>query len=191
MIARPPATAALIITLLLISRDLVATAESSGFAARECTVGLEFGEQTPVPTLRLRPACRLGLESTRAAIAALLAGAPPESAAATSISIFIGRIEEYPWLSAALAQAAQHSPQWNARRGRMKEANGLINRFVADLVMARPELHSLLPGWRLTAVSVEKVLVGEAERYLPGAGLRGNLPFDAMCWLRFERDGSR
>jgi hypothetical protein len=191
MIARTLATHALLISFLLVSCGLVATAATSAFVARECAVGLEYGGKTPIPSMRLRPACRLGLESTRAALAALLDGAPTDTAVATSASIYLGRIEEYPWLSAALAQAAQRSPQWNARRGRMREGNGRINRFVASLLMADANVQSLLPGWRLNAVSIEKVLIGPAERSLPGSGLRGKLPFDAMCWLRFQRDGTR
>jgi hypothetical protein len=105
----------------------------------------------------------------------------------TELSVFLGRIEEYPWLSEAMARAARESPGWSPRRGRMRGAQASINAFVADLLVNDPTLGAILPGWQLTGVSVEKVLVGQAERYLPGAGLSGRLPFDAMCWLRWRR----
>ncbi|MEZ5444979.1 MAG: hypothetical protein R3F45_04240 [Gammaproteobacteria bacterium] len=155
-------------------------------AASECEVALEVQPSDRQPGLRLRPACKLGLESTRAALAAMLPEALNDAPAAGAISLFMGRVEEYPWLSGGLADAALVSPRWDARHGRLREGDQGINAFVAGLLRADPRLQTLLPGWTLRSVSVEKVLVGPSEQYAPMASRRGDAPFDAMFWLRYQ-----
>lgn len=155
-------------------------------AARECEVALEYQPSDPRRTLRLRPACRLGLESTRAALAAMLPRALENPPAGGTISLFMGRVEEYPWLSGGLVDSALVSPRWDARHGRLRDGGQGINAFVAELLRADQRLQTLLPGWTLRHVSVEKVLVGPSDRYAPAAALKGDGPFDAMFWLTWE-----
>lgn len=155
-------------------------------AARECEVALEVLPADRQPSLRLRPACNLSLESTRAALAAMLPRALEDAPAAGAISLFMGRVEEYPWLSGGLADAALVSPRWDGRHGELRDGDQGINAFVAELLRADPRLQTLIPGWTLRSVSVEKVLVGPSEQYAPMASRRGNAPFDAMFWLRYE-----
>jgi hypothetical protein len=155
-------------------------------AARECEVALEVQPGDQQPSLRLRPACKLSLESTHAALAAMLPEALSDAPAAGAISLFMGRVEEYPWLSGGLVDAALVSPRWDARHGRLRDGDQGINAFVGELLRADRRLQALLPGWTLRSVSVEKVLVGPSEQYAPTAALSGNAPFDAMFWLRYE-----
>jgi hypothetical protein len=156
------------------------------YTASECEVALEVLPSDERPSLRLRPACKLGMESTRAALAALLPQALNDAPSIDAISLFLGRVEEYPWLSGALVDAALQSPRWNARRGRLRGDEQGINAFAAELLRAEQRLQTLLPGWALHSVGVEKVLVGPSEKYAPQATLKGKAPFDAMFWLHYE-----
>lgn len=177
---------AMAVAILLSSRAGVGEPVVLRHAARECEVALEVQPPDRQPSLRLRPACKLGLESTRAALAAMLPEALNDAPAAGAISLFMGRVEEYPWLSGGLVDAALVSPRWDARHGRLRDGDQGINAFVAELLRADPRLQTLIPGWALRSVSVEKVLVGPSEKYAPTATLKGNAPFDAMFWLRCE-----
>jgi hypothetical protein len=68
--------------------------------------------------------------------------------------------------------------------------DGRNNQLVAQLLQQSDVLQNIRTslqqaGYELTAVSVEKVLVGshaELPRYLPAAS-QGRLPFDAQVWL--------
>lgn len=155
--------------------------------APECAVSLERRDQAHGPTvLRLRPACPLGLESSRQAVAALLAHAP---AGAQELSVFLGRAIEYPWLSSLLARRAASSSAWDRNAGRA--VRGTDNGAVADLVRGAPELVQLFAGWTVAGVSVEKVLVRPArELALPFGDAvppAARLPYDAMVWVRLRR----
>ncbi|MCG3201540.1 MAG: hypothetical protein NFCOHLIN_01410 [Gammaproteobacteria bacterium] len=178
---------AMAVAILLADRSGVAEPVVLRHAARECEVALESLPSDRQPSLRLRPACRLGLDSTRVALGTMLPralGDPPAGA----FGLFMGRVEEYPWLSAGLVDAALRSPRWDERHQRLRGGEGGINAFVAELLRADERLRTLLPGWALRNVSVEKVLVGPAERYAPQARSKGNAPFDAMCWLYYEAE---
>jgi hypothetical protein len=177
---------AMAVAILLSSRAGVGEPVVLRHAARECEVALEVQPSDRQPSLRLRPACKLSLESTRAALAAMLPEALNDAPAAGAISLFMGRVEEYPWLSGGLADAALVSPRWDARRGRLRDGDQGINAFVAELLRADARLQTLIPGWALRSVSVEKVLVGPSEQYAPMATRRGDAPFDAMFWLRCD-----
>ncbi|MFO1435765.1 MAG: hypothetical protein U1F34_05190 [Gammaproteobacteria bacterium] len=93
-------------------------------------------------------------------------------------------------MSAALVNSALQDRRWNARRSRLRGPAPNINAFVAELLQENPDLQQLLPGWTLTHVGVEKVLVGPAEKFAPQSGARGKAPFDAMCWIRYAKSGT-
>jgi hypothetical protein len=163
---------------------LLATHE---YAASECTVALESYEGVTGAHLRLRPACELSLDSTRRALADLLPRALTSTARPPVLSLFLGRIVEYPWLSERLVDAALQSGQWSAKRGQLRSgATPNINAFVADLLKQDAELRAMLPGWELTSVTAEKVLIGPAKKYLATASPHDKAPFDAMLWLRLR-----
>jgi hypothetical protein len=123
--------------------------------APECPVRLEMRVEDSRRILRPRPACPIGFDSTREAVRALLAHAGPD----TQVHLHMGRIVDYPWLSALLERAG----------------GGTTNTAVAKTIQATPELGHLFPGWSIASVSVEKVLV------------RNRKPYDAILWITLVR----
>jgi hypothetical protein len=149
-------------------------------------------------TLRLRAGCKLSLAETAAGLDALLAEAFPSGRMTESrASLELGRIVDYPWLSKALAEASLRSPVWNPEKGRGRRTDD--NPAVASIVDTRRLLAPLTTvfarhGVRARAGSVEKVLVGEVGETPELAPLASNqaaagkkLPYDAILWLRLER----
>lgn len=126
--------------------------------APECPVQLEVRVENTQRHYRPRPACPIGFDSSREALRVLLAHAGSD----TEARLHLGRIVDYPWLSALLERAG----------GRTDNAS------VAKTLRAMPELAHLLPGWTITAVSVEKVLV------------RNRRPYDAIVWITLARSAA-
>jgi len=135
--------------------ELVLAATVAVHPAPECPVRLELRIESAQRILRARPACPLGFDSTREAMRALLGHAGGDA----RVQVFLGRIVDYPWLSALLERAH----------------GGTDNAAVAKSLQAMPELGHLFPGWRIERVSVEKVLV------------RKQRPFDAQLWIVLAR----
>jgi len=162
---------------------IAAAAVTGGFDAPECRVAFERHEERTL-VLRLRADCALGRASTGAAVRALL-----QDAGATELSLSLGRIERYPWLSEALARQASSSRRWDLSAGRPYE--GSDNDYVASALRGMPEFTALFGGWQIVRVSVEKVLKKRAaELSLPaGAPVPPNaaLPYDAILWVRLRR----
>lgn len=136
--------------------ELLVAATLAVVPAPECPVKLESSVSGGgVRTYRPRPACPIGFDSTREAMRQLLAHAGRED----RVQVHMGRIVEYPWLSALLE----------------KHGGRTDNLAVARTLKAIPELGHLFPGWEIRAVSVEKVLV------------RNGRPYDAILWLVLVR----
>jgi hypothetical protein len=136
--------------------ELLVAATLAVVPAPECPVKLESSVSGGgVRTFRPRPACPIGFDSTREAMRQLLAHAGRED----RVQVHMGRIVEYPWLSALLE----------------KHGGRTDNLAVARTLKAIPELGHLFPGWEIRAVSVEKVLV------------RNGRPYDAILWLVLAR----
>lgn len=164
------------------------------YQAIECKVVLESYEDLLHPDLRLRPACALSLASTRGALAELLPRALPERFNPETLVLFLGRIEEYPWLSERLAHAAFASADWDVHKGRVREDTDThANRFVGQLLEQDELLRTLVPGWDVYAVSVEKVLVRRVADLttfrLPEAKPGDKVPVDALLHLRLRPSG--
>jgi hypothetical protein len=162
---------------------LIATA-IGGFAAPECAVAFERYQEARL-VLRLRPACPIGFASTQGAVRAILG----EAGDAPEVSLSLGRIERYPWLSSLLARQASSSRRWNLSSGKPYE--GHENAYVAAALRGMPEFTALFERWRVAGVSVEKVLVKPAAQLpLPeGAPVpRGSrLPYDAILYVTLQR----
>ena len=136
--------------------ELLLAASIGVHPAPECPVQLEMRVEDSRRILRPRPACPIGFDSTREAVRALLVHAGTD----TQARVHMGRIVDYPWLSALLERAG----------------GGTTNTAVAKTLQAMPELGHLFPGWRVSAVSVEKVLV------------RQRRPYDAILWITLARN---
>lgn len=102
-------------------------------------------------------------------------------------SFGLGRLVLYPWLSSAIAQGAAGHPDWDRRRGRGRETDA--NAFVEALLSSPAVLGRLGEpfegsSYRVSGMSVEKVLVGPASAVLPGFDdPDALLPYDAQVWL--------
>ncbi|MSQ54403.1 MAG: hypothetical protein EXR31_03440 [Betaproteobacteria bacterium] len=138
--------------------ELLLAATVGVHPAPECPVRLEIRSESTARIFRPRAACPLGFDSTREAVRALLAHAGTD----TEVRMHMGRIVEYPWLSALLEHAG----------------GGTDNARVARTLRGIPELGHLFPGWAITALSVEKVLV------------RRGRPYDAILWLTLTRSAA-
>jgi len=155
-------------------------AEFGPYAAPECAVAFERREETR-RILRLRPACPIGRASTQGAVRAILAhaGGAPE------LTLALGRLERYPWLSELLARQASSSRRWNLAAGRPHE--GSDNAYVAAALRGMPEFTALFERWQILGVSVEKVLLKPAAELPLPAGApvppHARLPYDAIVWV--------
>jgi len=170
--------------------EILIAAAIGGFKAPECDIGFERFEEIRI-VLRLRPACPVGFASTQAAVRALLA---QEASEASAITLSLGRIERYAWLSNLLARQASSSRRWDPGSGRPLEERGKPvheNAYVAAALRGMPEFTALFGTWTVAGVSVEKVLVRRAaELQLPaGAPVApdAKLPYDAIVWVTLRR----
>ena len=183
---------------LIVLAGAAASAEDrviAALAAGECTLRVEASETWA--TLRVRavhpqmgqcpveqPAVQQVLEHAFAAVRSAANGRAVASLA-------FGRLIDYPWMARQLALAAAQDPGWDAGAGRPKGVD--VNRYVA-VILARPEIVSWLDaplrrnGYRVSGVTVEKVLVGGSENVpgWEGPRPRGKVPFDAQVWFRLD-----
>ncbi len=172
-------------SLLLAAPALADDLVLASLPAGECMLRVEARTQEP-HVLRVRAlhprfaTCRIDLTDA----------ARRSTTPYTSISL--GRLVDYPWLSALLTRTAAVDRHWNARTGR--PLHGDVNRYVAELLSRPAAIEPLQPvlassGYRIHGASVEKVLVATADG-IPGVAdgaVQGRLPFDAMLWLLLER----
>lgn len=146
-------------------------------AAAACAIAIETQQEAQ---LRLRPACPAAFAATRAAVGEALA----RSAAPPRVTLHLGRLAEYPWLSSLLARQASSSRQW--REG--VEPNA----YVARALLGMPEFTVLFdPPWRIDGIAVEKVLLKPARELdlaqghpVPPERL---LPYDAIVSVKLAR----
>ena len=162
----------------------------------QCTRRLEADDRWRTLRLRVLPetsACRFSQASVQALLAAVGELGPPTDPEQAYTSLFLGRLVDYPWPSSQLATTAARDPGWDAVRGR--PVGRSINSYVGAQ-LSRPEVLAFFEaplaagGYRVTAVTVEKVLVGRCGD-LPQVGTAaqcaGTVPFDAMVWLVLGR----
>jgi len=164
--------------------ELLIAAGVAGYAATECEVAFERREEARL-LLRLRPACPVGHASTEGAVRAILA----QTDGPDELSLSLGRLERYPWLSTLLARQASSSLRWNLAAGRPYE--GSYNAYVAAALRGMPEFTTLFGKWRILGVSVEKVLLKPAAQLSLPAGAPvppdAKLPYDAIVWVTLQR----
>ena len=164
--------------------ELLIAAGFAAYSAPECAVEFERHEEARL-ILRLRPACPISRSSMQGAVRAIL----EHSGDAPEISLALGRVERYPWLSDLLARQASSSRRWNLAAGRAHE--GSDNAYVAAALRGMPEFTALFERWQILGVSVEKVLVRPAAELRLAAGAPippdAKLPFDAIVWVTLKR----
>jgi hypothetical protein len=188
----------LMASALLFGVSIPATAGEPVIAsvpAGECTLSLETAANWP--SLRLRaghPEHRPCFIDKAAVLQTLTQAFSEPHPALTSrefTSLALGRLIDYPWLARFLAERAAQDPQWDAVAGKPSRVH--VNRYVADVLSSREvvdEIEAPLrgQGYRISGVSVEKVLIGGFDNVPQWEGPRrkGKIPFDAQVWFRLE-----
>jgi hypothetical protein len=164
--------------------------------AGKCSLTVEVDDESRTVRLRVLPEqedCYIEKASMLEALKIAFSKTDSPKLEGTYNSLFIGRLVGYPWLSQYLADSASKDPAWNKRKG--KPNNLDINKYVKD-ILSRKEVTTELDkaleagGYRVIAVTVEKVLVG-GLREVPlhqGKLAPGKVPFDAMVWFRLKKD---
>jgi hypothetical protein len=190
----------LLLSILLLGTSVPATAGEpviASVSAGECTLSLEAAENWP--TLRLRAGhpnyrpCFIDKAAVVGALTQAFAEPHPILASREFTSLALGRLIDYPWLVRFLALQAAQDPQWDATAGKPRGVH--VNRYVADVLFSTDiaseiEAPLRVQGYRITGVSVEKVLVGGFENVpqIEGPRRKGKIPFDAQVWFRLEHD---
>jgi hypothetical protein len=163
----------------------------------ECTLTIETTDQGQALRMRaLHPQgryCEIDRDSVVSILIAAFSKAAAPKLEGNYSSLSIGRLIDYPWLSHYLARAASHDQGWDARKGRPVAVD--INRYVVQMLSRSEALTQIEQGcarggYRIVAVSVEKVLVGglrEVPRY-QGVMEPGLFPYDAIVWYRLKKD---
>ena len=163
----------------------------------DCVFSVEANDQWH--TLRLRAhhpqgrGCHIDKDSVVSILNAAFSKTDTPKLEGSYSSLSFGRLIDFPWLSQYLAIAASRDKAWDAKRGKPVAMD--INRYVAQLLSRRELLTQIEPacaqgGYRIIKVSVEKVLVG-GLREVPlyqGAMEPGLVPYDAIVWLRLEKN---
>jgi hypothetical protein len=159
----------------------------------DCALTLEANARWN--TLRLRSShprhetCHLARDVTLALLSHAF-DQPARLPAGPLKSLALGRLIDYPWLTQQLITAAASDPNWDNARGKPRAAG--MNAYVSDLLARTPaiaELDAALRkgGYRITKLSVEKVLVGAGADLPVPTSPAGKLPFDAQVWLVLEK----
>lgn len=188
----------LLFCALLLSAGFQATAAErilGSISAGECTLSVEAAENWPALRLRAshpnhRP-CRIDKAAMVQALSQAVSNPDPAWTSREFTTLAIGRLIDYPWLVRFLAASAARDPGWNAAAG--KPVKAPVNRYVADILSSPEIVREIEPPlrehrYRITGVSVEKVLIGGSEN-VPGLEEprpRGRIPFDAQVWFRLE-----
>jgi hypothetical protein len=181
-------------TTMALSQEEVITSSKVG----ECSLTVEANVRWH--TLRLRALhpegrnCLVDRDSMLSALSEAFSEAGLLKFEVVFTSLSIGRLIDYPWLSQYLAITARKDRKWNAKRGKPVALN--INQYVSGVlsqkeVLAQIETTVAKSGYRVTGVSVEKVLVGGLREVPQYAGdvAAGLFPYDAQVWFRLEWGG--
>jgi hypothetical protein len=165
--------------------------------AGDCTLSLEASPQWQSLRLRVQHPqyknCPIAQQDVQAMLTLALAKLAEPGVAANYASLSLGRLIDYPWLSAYLAETAMADRKWNKKQG--KPVSGDINRYVARVLSDGEVVKQFRQpfdayGYKVTGAGVEKVLVGGLENvpYYQGKKRHGRIPFDAQVWLLLQHD---
>ena len=130
--------------------------------------------------------CTFNEENYRTSIQKWLSKRPVN--AAPLEGMYLGRVDDYPWISKYLAKAAIQSQEWDLKGG---NHSGNSHRLIESFLLDEPFRHRLdapfvNTPYTVHRVSVEKVRIDDAskvlDQYEPGFG---QVPFDALLWVEF------
>ena len=163
----------------------------------ECSMALQANLKWKTITLQARQPDLKNCKMNRANLISLIKEAVAKNKllfrSHEFTSIFIGRAVEFPWLSSFLSEQAFKDSLWNRIKGHPKKQN--VNRYVETILYRHPvisQLDSVMQkvGYRISGVSVEKVLVGRYQNLIDfnGPKFKGGLPFDAQVYLILKKE---
>jgi hypothetical protein len=175
------------------SQELVIVSSKAG----ECDLTVESNEKWH--TLRLRAhhpeykGCHIDKDSMLSVLSAAFLKTEPPKLEGSYSSLSLGRLIDYPWLSQYVATTAYRDRGWDSKKGKPVAMD--INKYVSQLLF-RKELMAQIEkvfekgGYRIMAVTVEKVLVGGFREipFYQGEMHPGQLPYDAQVWFRLEKN---
>lgn len=159
--------------------------------AGKCSLTVEVDDESRTIRLRVRPEggdCHIEKSSMLETLRNAFSKTDQPKLEGVYSSLCIGRLIDYPWLSKYLADSAWKDQAWDRKKG--KPVNLDLYRYVKNL-LARKEVAGEIDktleaaGYRVTSVTIEKVLVGSL-RDVPlyqGKMTPGKVPFDAMVWF--------
>jgi hypothetical protein len=165
--------------------------------AGKCSFTVEANDEWHTFRLRARHPEHKGCDINRApmlsALSAAFSKTGPAGLEGNYSSLSIGRLIDYPWLSAYLATTAYHDRGWNSRKGKPADMN--IKTYAAQLLLRNEltaHINTILgkSGYRVAGVTVEKVLVGgfhDVPLY-QGEMHPGRVPYDAQVWFRLKKN---
>jgi|WetSurMetagenome_2_1015567.scaffolds.fasta_scaffold244772_2 hypothetical protein len=177
-------------TLLAYQERLILSLE-----AGKCVLRVEADDESRVLRLRVHPEdsdCGITKILMQTILRAAFSKTDPPKLEGTYSSLYLGRLIDYPWLSEYLALTASQDPRWDKKRGQPVSID--INKYVS-IILSRKEAAGQIEeafgdtGYRVSSVSVEKVLVG-GFRNVPhyrGEMATGQVPFDAQVWFKLEK----
>ncbi len=102
--------------------------------------------------------------------------------------MYLGGVEDYPWISKYLARAAIQSQEWDLKGGNHSgNSHRLVESFLLDESFGRRlDAPFVNTPYTVARVSVEKVRIDDAsqvlDQYEQGFG---QVPFDALLWVEF------
>ncbi len=163
--------------------------------AGECSLRVEADDQDHILRLRVRPGdpgCHATKDAMQTILKAVFSKTGPPKLEGTYTTLFLGRLIDYPWLCEYLAVSAYNDPRWDRKKGKPVSAD--TYKYVSAVLSSKEVTTQFEEafgdsGYRIKAVSIEKVLVGHF-RDIPlykGEMLPGKVPFDAQVWLRLEK----
>jgi hypothetical protein len=163
----------------------------------ECSLAVESNDKGH--TLRLRAhhpkykGCQIDKEAVLSTLSATFSKTEWPKLEGSYSSLSIGRLIDYPWLSQYLATTAYRDRGWDSKKG--KPAAVDINQYASQLLFRNEltvQLDTVLQksGYRVTGVTVEKVLVGGFREvpFYQGEMYPGRVPYDAQVWFRLQRN---
>jgi len=163
----------------------------------ECSLAVESNDKGH--TLRLRAhhpkykGCQIDKEAVLSALNAAFLKTEWSKLEGSYSSLSIGRLIDYPWLTQYLATTAYRDRGWDSKKG--KPAAVDINQYASQLLFRNEltvQLDTVLKksGYRVTGVTVEKVLVGGFREipFYQGEMYPGRVPYDAQVWFRLQRN---
>ena len=178
----------------------VASHEGKVFFSKEvgkCVLIVETADDSRTFRLRVHSEgndCHIDKETMSSALKAAFSKPEAPKLEGIYLSLSIGRLIDYPWLSQYLAATAYKDPAWDRQRGKPVSQN--LNKYVSNILSGREVTAEIekafsASGYRVISAVVEKVCVGRF-RNVPmyqGKMSPGRVPIRNIFHLLINKNG--